>query len=1129
MAGCVSFSENYAESKDNQHIDGSPIAPDEAHSAKAEFSTAEADERVFSNDYKEAVQENQRIIEDAMGKPEDAEPSMLERGDQTAIRQLARDVANAFYNVARTNRLNKIMGWANGLTQGKESWWLHISSNLSNWMVNNKARFLEWMQLYADDGTGTILNNDLASQMSHAQARMQGELERLLPFADSIRKIASEASQKMGRLRDTDDVLRAIGDWAIARHILEDNANEKLVEHWRRELNWLNSLSPKELEAELERRGQRTYREELMENIRMLEDNLDNPYPPDNLKSAGYTRAEAEELMRRIESSGLDMELIRRGADELVAANENLLQEDIKSGHVSPDQLAALRANEFKYYVPIMANGENKTGYMNDNHPYYPGSYRARSGKADLPVNAFTSTVIRARRVAGHFATRDIGDRLMVLAMQNADNINTERDNGLRIVPLALLEKYERTGQRGNHAMSDWARRAKENGGFVVDRPVLDEAGNVTRTYQALVYFDPGWQGKNGLTGNILNESLLFNSSLNGFEKAAIRTTGMYGQLFTRFRPWFGLVNAGRDTMERISYIANRDYLGESGNVIQGHTLLAKYAANVANAMQNLLDIKLGMRDGSFDMSSPMGQFWQEYVRYGVHQDYTWGSNGDIIRKQSGEVRNRSEGLPEYLANTKNAELRELYAYLKKNGQGALDVLDDVNDYWNNIASFAHFVTLREAGVPAERAARNVLDVMDFNQQGKFTNPLRVLFPFVKPIMQSAASLTRALGISYDKRGFAKAGWKGWTTAAALGLGFKMLAEASRSSMGKDEDGNWRIDQIPLSKLSRGIPFGIGSHGQYFFLNTGYSLPRLVATMVWGTDRVERGTMAPEALGGQMLLTLLQELSPGNWPEFSFRDNPAEYMIQMMTPSMFSPIAEVATNMNSFGHVLKRGDAPEYGAKSDYGGGSSMKIYNRLAQNIRRTTGVDLYPEQIQHLVQGWATGPFVMLRSLWEDGTDPSIKNTQHYKDTHLDPWLEALGVSMSFGYADDVARGLFNQAEAKLIKIIKDNGIRKTSDTAYKISGSREEKRAAQQQWWYDQCIAAGLPHETAEDIQRYFLAADALKQGSKEVNAYLRNQVDSGLDYFEIQSQMDSVTAGRRDIYREFVNNANMFKRR
>lgn len=1128
MAQCVSFSKNYTSSKDNTHIDEDPTSPSGAHSAKVEFDTAETDERIYTHEYAEAERANSATIDETMGLPENAEPPQpLERGDQTLIRQNARALANSYYSDARVSRLNTIMGWVNGLTQGKESWWLHVSSNLSNWMVNNKARFLEWMQLYADDGTGTILNNDLASSMAHAQSRTQGELERLLPFASSVRKIAAEASAKLGRLRDTDDVLRMIGDWAIARHILEDNANEKLIEHWQRELNWLQSLDEKALAKELKRRGNRHYMEELERNIENLSDNLDNPFPPDRLASVGYTRAEAEALIRRVEDSGVDMELIRRGADELVAANEMLLQEDVKTGRISPDQLAALRANEFKHYVPVMSNGENKTGYLNDTHPYYPGSYRARNGKNDMPINAFTSTVIRARRVAGHIATRDIGDRLMVMALQNAERKGTDLDNGLRIISLAQLDAMSRRRHGGNNAIAEWAQRAKQNGGFVVDRPVLDENGNVASSYQALVYFDPSWTGKNGLAGAELNSSLLFNATPTPIQRAAIRATGTYGQLFTRFRPWFGLVNAGRDTMERISYMANRDYIGENGQTIHGHLLLAKFATNVANATHTLLDMKLGMRDGTFDMSSKYGQLWQEYVRYGVHQDYIWGSTGDVLRSNTGEMRNRTAGLPEYLKDVKNAEAKELYAYLKKNGQAALDMLDEVNDYWNNIASFAHYVTLREAGVPAERAARNVLDVMDFNQQGKFTNPLRIVFPFVKPIMQSASSLSRALGLSYDKRGFLKSGWKGWATAAALGLGFKMLAEAARSSMGRDEDGNWRIDQLSLSKLSRGIPFGIGDNGAYFFLNTGYSLPRLVATMVWGTDRVERGLLSPEALGGQMLLTFLQEMSPGNWPEFSVKDNPAEWIIQAITPAILSPLAEAATNLNSFGHVIKRGDAPEYGAKSDYGGGSSMKVYNKLAQDIRRMTGVDLYPEQVQHLIQGWTTGPFVMLRALWEDGTDPSIKNTQHYKDTHLNPWVEALGATMSFGYADDVARGVFNQAEARLIKIIKDNGIKKTDETAYKIKGSREDKRKAQVQWWYDQCIAAGLPAETAQDIQNYFLAADALKQGSKEINDYLRNEVYNGLDLPQIQAKMEEVTNTRRDVYRKFVNNLNMYR--
>ena len=1119
MADCVKFSDSYIASK-SDCIDASPRADGEAFDGKSEMHIAEM------RDDLDVVEETQyrdmcdMIAEDIMGKEGDSLPTPMEPGDKTGLSETAKNLAKQYFDNARVSKLNDILSWVNGLTPGRESRWLHMSSRLAHWFTNQRATFAEWCSLYADDGTGSILNNELASRMSHMQARIQGELERLMPFADDIQKIADEASQLSGRFRDRDDVLRMIGDYAICRHIIEDSANERLIESWEREIDWMNNPDNK-----MSERTRSSRIRELEENIELLRKFMDDENPPSGIASVGYTKGEARKLMRDIESKGISMEHIRRGADRLVEANKMLLEEDLKTGRISPGEYASLERNQFKYYVPVTSKAKNKVGYINDKSPYYPGSYNKRKGKLDIPDDAFTSTITRAKRVASHIATRDVGDTLMLMALKNKDLHGTDADNGLRIVPLAQLEH-----SRGMNPIAEqWAMKAKSSGGFVVDRPMLDENGHVTKSYQALVYFDPNWKGKNGISGAMLNDSLLFGQNMTPTEKVLIGTTGRFGQLFTRFRPWFGLVNTGRDSMERLSYMSNRDYIGANGEIIHGHNLLGKYAANVAWASSELFNLKTGLRDGSFDMNSKTGQYWQEYVRYGVHQDYTWGSTADFARKNLLESRgSRETGLPEYLQNTKNAGAREFYAYLKKTNRAALDVLDDVNDYWNNIASFAQFVTLREAGLSGERAARATLDAMDFSQQGAKTNGLRCIFPFVKPIMQSATSLSRVLGLSYDKRGFVQSGWKGWTAATVLGIGFKALAEASKQSMGKDEDGNWRIDQLSLSKLSRGIPFGIGKNGEYFFLNTGYSLPRLVATLVWGTDRVERGLMTPDALAGSMLLTYAQEMFPGNWPEFSFLDHPGEYIIQSICPSVLTPFAEIATNMNSFGHVIKRGGAPEYGAKSDYGGGSSERVYNIMAQKARRMFGLEFYPEQLQHLIQGYTSGAFTVLRSAWEDNVGPSIRNSQHYKDTHLHPFAEALGMTMSFGYADDVARGIFNQAEATLIKVIKDNGIRKTDDKAYKISGSREEKRAAQVRWWRQQCLDKGLSPDMADDIVSYFLAADALKAGKEDVNKYLRTGVMNGNDYFAMQESMEELTRDRRKIYRDFVNNFHMYRR-
>ncbi len=1139
MADCIDFFKRSVAAK-NPNMPNSPNSAAYSFDGTGDIRTAvAADRSVEAADASFRTTAAEQITE-AMGPEDSSNPVMqLERGDASRVADIRyslfrRDTEQA-YDILRYRHLMDERARVNGHTTGSATWWQTAVTKVSSIFANKKAPFAQFLNLYQNDSVlGNILNRDEFSKLSHMEARIMGERERLSKAAvEDINALATEIARDIGLPSRVDEIKQIIGDYAIFRHILDDRANYALMNRWQRRIDYINNLPPQQQSEPL-----LTERAKLMYDMNQLAAHVNDANPPSGLASVGFTDGEARLLMAEIRKLGIDENKLIKGADRLVKWNEELFEEDGKSGKVSPAQFDHIQQNGFKYYVPIMHRSNNATGYINDTHPYYEANYQVREGSTDIPDDAFTSTIMRASRVAGHIATRDLSDTLMVMAQRNMENMENPNvqweDNGLRIYNLAEIKAAKNKRVVGNTALADWAATAERSGGFVVDMPTI-ENGHIVGTEQALVYFAPNWKGRGGLTGAALNDALLFNQSSmlnNGIGRVMTKANSWYGQSFTRFRPWFGIVNSGRDCFERMTHISNRDYVDASGNIIQGWKLLGKYAKNVFSAYTNLPMMFRQMKNGTFNMNSPEGKIWQDFVRYGVHQDYTWGRDaGDFIQQNLSAPRGSraSGGLPKYLQGKGTDGIRNVIEMLEERPRRALmEKLDSFNDYWNNVAAYAHFKTLREANIPPDRAARNTLDSMDFAQQGSRTALLRCFFPFVKPIAQSAASMSRTLGFTYDTRGFAKASWKGYAMLTGLALGMKGLMAFAQDSMGVDEDGNPRIDQLSLSKLSRGIPIGLDdSTGAFFFLNTGYGAPRLLNTILWGSDRVQRGLLDPSSYAGSILLTYIQEMSPGNWPEFSFTENPADYIIQSVMPAFLAPIVEVSTGQNSFGSKLKPWGSPEGIAHADYGGGSSGKAYNNLAQAIYRATGFDFYPEEIQHIIEGYANGPAVLLRTFLEyvcgdDGAD--IKSTEHYKATHLSPVLEALGATMSFGYADDVARSLFYQAERRILDTMKKNRIRQSSTTAYKKGDT-----VAQERWWRDQCDAAGIDPEMTDDIVRYFDAAKKLHSGSKEINAYLRNEIDNDIDYDDLVEKFEESTASRRQIFREFVNAANMFNRR
>ena len=1132
---CVDFFQRMSASKNPNSYDA-PISNSYSFDGSGDLRTAEQMDRTAAAADAQFRDTAASAITEAMG-PEDptAVYPELERGDATRIHDIRQSLFRSDVVKARAEAEKHLLDVANrvnGNTVGEDSWWLHFTSWLARKVSNRRASFAQYLQLYQNDGTeGSILNRDLFSRLSHMEALINGRTEAMAkPHVEALDSLANEIAKEIGLPNRVNEVRQIIGDYAMFRHIIEDGANYALMDRFQRNIDRIDAMPPEERAKHSEERAKYEYW------LDELSKHVDDENPPAHLVSVGFTDGEARLLMEEIRKLGIDENKLIRGSDELVKWNSELLEADAKSGNISPEQYDRIMANNFQYYVPVMHRANNATGYVNDTHPYYEANYRVREGSDDIPDDAYTSTLMRTKRVAGQLATKEVSTEFLAMAMRNEEARKAGgEDNGLRIYKMSDIIRAEGARDMGNEMRSDWANTARHSGGFVVNAPVRDANGNITKYERSLVYFAPNWKGRGGLTGAMLNDGLLFSQSTmpnSALGRGATQLNSLYGRAFTQYRPWFGIVNSGRDSFERMTHIAARDYTDANGNTVSGWKLLGRYAKNVASAYASLPRMMAEMKRGTFNMSSREGKLWQEFVQFGVHQDYTWGKDvtryaEDVIAKPRGS--RQTEGLPKYLQGQKAEGLRKTVNMLgERPAKAALAALDAFNDYWNNVAAFAHFKTLREANIPPERAARNTLDSMDFQQQGERTSLLRCFFPFVKPIAQSAASLSRVLGLSYDNRGFVKAGWKGWTMMAGLGIGLKGIMSFAQEQMGQDEDGNYRIDQLPLSKLSRGIPFGLGGeNGAYFFLNTGYGLPRLLSTVLWGEDRVKRGLLDPSSYVGNVMLTFVQEMSPGNWPEFSFTENPADYIIQAVFPAFLSPVAEVATGRNNFGRELKRFGAPEGVAKSDYGGGSVEKAYHRMAQDARRIFGFDFYPEEIQHLVEGYSVGPAVAIRSvlssIFGDDGMPTIRDTEHYKDTHLSPFLEMIGATMSFGYADDVARSLFNQAEQRIVNVLKDNHIRQASSTAYKRGDS-----AGQERWWRDQCEEAGIDPGMTDDIVRYFRAKNALKQGSKEVNAYLRGEIDNGIDYFDLYEKYEEATRSRRQIYRDFVNELNMYRR-
>ena len=207
-------------------------------------------------------------------------------------------------------------------------------------------------------------------------------------------------------------------------------------------------------------------------------------------------------------------------------------------------------------------------------------------------------------------------------------------------------------------------------------------------------------------------------------------------------------------------------------------------------------------------------------------------------------------------------------------------VLDGWNDFFQNAGAFAQFVTLREAGVPASRAARGVLEMMNLSHRGELTPYLRVLFPYVVPTVESGVALARTLGLGARTPGdIIKQGMRGYMGLLAAYGAYSMLYPLARESLGRDETGKYRMDAMSLSELVRGVPIGMGSEGDFIRFPVGFGLPQIAAMLSVGQERVASGLMSPQDLAFDTLFLTVKNTMPGNWPDYRFTEHPADIIL----------------------------------------------------------------------------------------------------------------------------------------------------------------------------------------------------------------------------------------------------------
>lgn len=787
------------------------------------------------------------------------------------------------------------------------------------------------------------------------------------------------------------------------------------------------------------------------------------------------------------------------GVQELAEASqairdgvENSLRYAVENGLIDEQTVSAYP--QWAYYSPLTTEQEVGTGSVNDVSIYMPRLNLHRAGSNTPAQDAYTALYGFANRLARSVGMADFGTELnqAYLTLEARNNVTSRVDgltyyDGMARIDVRALSAASVPDADGNvnRGAYDWAQRIRDKTDVVTRTLEKDENGNdVIRTYHILFDETTHRSEKAALRAGLFADKGRdnFSSVLSTAERA---TTG-FAQIYTRLRPLFPIVTAARDTIERTSYLTTRTYINENGQRVYGAKIAAQMLGFLSNPVNfyNMLQYQMRGTSGNTVLDGHLNDFFAS----GTYLSSNYNRFMQNVRRKT--VSDIEAAMPAAVRSLPRKTLNKVF-----------DTLSAWGNYWYSLPTFAQYVKMRENDISIRDTVDGVVSLMNMQQRGSVAGKyLSPFFPFVNSIGQTAANFLNFVGLGITagtshpnaRRQFVSA-VTGWSFMIGTFATLRALTPMIAETLGDDDDGQNRLDLIPLNELGTYIPIGTGD-GAYVKWPTGFGPMAFVSLAAFGADRVERGRMTPGDLGFSLLTTMGKTLVPNSAPAFAFSEDPTAFLALTFSPMLLQPIAEVAIGKNYFGQSITGPDFDRSKRASDNYALTTDRAWidgDFGVKNIYKYTNgaIDLAPEELKALVGGYLGGVFTSVISYIE--SDPLYSNP-NYQTTReqLGPFWTAVGATTLYNTGMNLTGNTVYAALNHYNARIKAAGIA----SALTLTGVENDGQGGSQSERAERhrrrvLSSAGF---TPEEIDDYILLRNYETENSK-MNRSLRQRLD------------------------------------
>lgn len=612
--------------------------------------------------------------------------------------------------------------------------------------------------------------------------------------------------------------------------------------------------------------------------------------------------------------------------EKVKAISEEMKKNGLDSDDVS-QYLIARHAKERNAVIAERTDGKNESG----------------SGMSDAEADEIIANLSPERRAALESVaakvdaiTADTRKTMVKFGLESKETIDTFEEMFKNYVPLGGLSADEMsadtsmypTGGAGMSIYGDTTRRArgrKSQANNVLAQAIaqnaavhakarknealsslynLVEANPNTKVWKITkeVPFDA--QSAVGIRVNGEQKFIVFTNAdhakalknmgvekLDLFSKIMRSFSGFLRRSFTTANPEFIISNFARDIQSALfNAMAEADI---PGGQIQSKYIATKIIERVKQTLPALLKGAVGK-----DMDPEMAAYFEEFKADGGQTGWGFVKDvGTIAAEIEAEVNEKSKA-------KKAAE------WARKN---SIDIVENVNDAFENSIRLAAYMEARKAGTSREKAAELAKNItVNFNRSGELGAVANAWYMFFNASVQGTVRLARSLGTLKDVRkpnGELESWHKRLNASQKMAFGLSlttgMLTAINLAMSEEDEDGVLFYNKIPDYEKERNLIIMYDGKN-YLKIPLPYGF-NVFANMGSAMAEVAGGQRDMTDAGMFLLNSAFSSFSPVS---FGQSEDAAKYLAKGATPTIFKPLVDIAVNESYFGSSVYKEQFP---------------------------------------------------------------------------------------------------------------------------------------------------------------------------------------------------------------------------